>query len=756
MATQPHAHGGPGRDEIRSPAPEPRSLKELIAERDRLTAETGRYCGVRELSLREADPMRYERFYSRIHAAVLSARESARYVAASPGSREMGESLWALTTPEGDSLALSLGFLSHTASFPVAIRYMAAHDYEEKDGIDDGDVFAVSDGLTGGVPHPGDFYAFVPIVVDGEVVAWAVGLNHVMENGAPVAGSWATFAVDTFMDGLVVPPTKTGENLQQFAWWKAVWERRTRSATMNILDDKMRLAGCAMIHRVVHRLIDEFGLAYFKNAIREVIEESRLRVVDNIRSLTVPGTYTGCAFRYVRYQGLQNIWSHADKNTLIHVRQGQTTDELGRLRVDMDGSSRWGYHSYNGTPGGADCAVFLGMINSFSHNTKVTAGLSLSVDRHYPRGSIYNPDNPHTSTANIWAQSVSLNSVGFGSLTRSMFARGYLEESFTVDGNWGAIQGAGELADGTSYGYTNFEWLGGTGRGSFCYADGEPLVWAAWSQLANIGDAEDLEPTVPTLFYLGRKLLRGYCGYGKYRGGLGNSAVHWAVQPGRHVAISRPNGGLSATTSVALGTSGAYPAPACFMITARGTNLGEVIAAGGETPRDANELLAMVDSGKLTVDRMEIWKTDCPEIAMKHNDLFVDAAGAGGGWGDPLERDPALVLKDIEDGTAPYEFLSNMHGVVARGRDDGHWELDATGTESLRSELRRRRAEESVPVSEWWPQERRKVAASDFRSEVRAMYRDVTDSDYAGFGAEFRCFWQLPEDFRIEEEPPRV
>ena len=67
-----------------------------------------------ELSLRNLTRLN-ERFYSKIHASVLAARESARYVAASPGSREMGEVLWGLATPEGDTLAVSAGFLSHTA-----------------------------------------------------------------------------------------------------------------------------------------------------------------------------------------------------------------------------------------------------------------------------------------------------------------------------------------------------------------------------------------------------------------------------------------------------------------------------------------------------------------------------------------------------------------------------------------------------------------------------------------------------------------
>jgi len=642
-----------------------------------------------------------------------------------------------------------MGFLSHTAIFPVAIRYMADNDYDVNDGIEDGDVYAVSDGKTGGVPHPGDFYSFTSIVHDGEVLGWAVGINHLMENGAPVAGSWATFSVDTFMDGLVCPPMRTGRKLRQESWWKAIWERRTRASTMNILDDKMRLAGCAMINNAAHELLAEFGAAYYKRAIREVIEESRRMIVDNMRALMVPGTYNGCAFRLVKYEGLQNVWSHANKNTLIHVRASVEPNEKG-LMLDTEGSSRWGYHSYNATPGGADAAVFLGMINSFAHNTKVTAGIELAVQRHYALGSIYNPDYEFTSNANLWAQTVALNSIGFNAVSRATFARGYMEEAFTVDGNWGAFQGAGTTADGTSYGFTNFEWLGGTGRGAWCYKDGEPLVWAAWSQIATIGDAEEFEACVPPLFYLGRKLLPGYFGYGKYRGGPGNSAVHWCVEPGKHVALTRPNGGLSCTTSVGLGMSGAYPGPGSFMISARGTNLPELIAEG-ETPRDARELMAQVDSGQLKVESLEIWKTDCPELALHDHDLFVDAAGSSGGWGDPLDRNPALVIQDLNDGVAPdYAFVSNMHGVVATQNATGDWVLDAAATTAKRAALRKARLDDSLPAADWWQQERAKVLAKDVVPEVHEMYSQSLS--FAKFDGEFRRFWQVPADFSFSKE----
>ncbi len=723
-----------------------RSLRQMFEERDRLTRDSGHYYGIRELTLRDSDPLKFERFYSRLHTCVLAAREVARYVAASPGGREMGESLWALTTAEGDSLALSLGFFSHTAAFPVAVRYMANEGFDDNPGIRDGDIFCTDDGLTGGAPHPGDTYSYVPIAIDGKIIAWAVGLNHIMEAGAPVAGSWPGFCVDTFMDGFVFPPMKTGENLQQATWWESLWKRRTRAGSLNILDDKMRLAGCAMVHKAVHEIVEEFGLPYYQRAVREVIEESRRMVLDNIKALMIPGTYTGCAFRVAKYKGMQKIWSQADRDNLIHIRQSLSVDERGRIAADLEGSSRWGQHAFNGYPGGADCALYLAMTNTFSHNTKVTAGLNLTVTSHYPRGSIYNPDNDYASFANIWAQAMAMNSVSFNSINRALFSRGYLEEAFATDGDWDGVQGAGELADGTPYGFTNFEYVGGVASGAFCYRDGEPVTWAEWTQLCNIGNAEEFEYLIPTMFYLGRKTLPGFCGHGKFRGGLGQTSVHWIVEPGKHLGMSRGGAGTAMTTFTATGMSGAYPAPNCFHVTARGTNLQSIIDDGGHTPRDAMEVIEFANDGRLEVERLEIWKYDPPELQMQHDDLWANATGAAGGWGDPLERSPELVLKDLNDGSIAADFACALYGIVAVRDARGEWTLDAPATDARRAAIRRRRRD-ARPVAEWWQAERRRVRARDFIEPVTDMYRGC--ASFPKFDAEYRSFWQLPAEHLI-------
>ena len=721
------------------------TLKHKIYERQRLTEETGHYWGLKELKLKDADPMKFERFYSRLQSACVAAREVARFVAASPGGREMGEAVWALATAEGDSMALSEGFVAHSAAFPVAVKFMVDRGYEDNPGFEDGDVYVADDGFTCGAPHPGDTYTYVPVVVDGEVIAWACAINHIMEVGAPQAGSWAMFCVDTFMDGFVCPPTKTGENFKQYAWWDEMWKRRTRAGMMNILDDKMRLAGAAMISRSVHEIVEEFGVEYFKAASKEVIEESRRVVMDNIRNWVVPGTYEQSGFRVVKFKGLQNIWERADKDSLIHMHMKSSIDDKGRIAIDMEGSSRWGYHAFNAFPGGVGVAFMLGFSGPLGYNTKFTAGGNYAVTANLPEGSVYNPGTQLAAHSNAWAQMLQVTTMCFNSLTRGQFMRGYMEESFAVSAPWDSIQGDGVLEDGTPYGYTNFELLGACGHGAYAYRDGEPAVWFIASQLCNMGNSEEFEYLVPPLFHLGRKLQPGYCGHGKYRGGIGLTTVHWAAEPGQRLSASRAGSACSFMPEVALGMMGGYPSPGAAVTIAQGTNLAELLKKG-ESPTTFQELNDFAESGKLEVENLCVWKSDAIEHNLAQDDMWAQIAGTGGGWGDPLERDPQSVAQDATINQVPPSFSEGIYGVVVKENGD-EFVVDEAATEVMRTALRTERHDRSIPVKDWWRQSRKRVMKHDFPLPIQEMYQSSTS--FENYHRQYRDFWQLPEDFEV-------
>ena len=116
-------------------------LKQRLLEREKDILE-GKYPS---LELLEEDPIKFEVLYTKIAGLVQNSRESAKRISASPIVREMGECIFALFTPEGDSIAFSTGLLLHIASIGSSIKWMLKNDYEEKVGIEWGDHFFNND-----------------------------------------------------------------------------------------------------------------------------------------------------------------------------------------------------------------------------------------------------------------------------------------------------------------------------------------------------------------------------------------------------------------------------------------------------------------------------------------------------------------------------------------------------------------------------------------------------------------------------------
>ena len=123
-----------------------------------------------------------------------------------------------------------------------------------------------------------------------------------------------------------------------------------------------------------------------------------------------------------------------------------------------------------------------------------------------------------------------------------------------------------------------------------------------------------------------------------------------------------------------------------------------------------------------------------------------------GGYGDPLERDPVLVLDDIIQGHSSQIHGERVHGVRFKGSmDDETLEIDFLQTQKTRKRLRSERLQGAVPVMEWFESEKNKVIQGDFAPEVLKMYRAAMDLSEE-FAREFRAFWQLENGFAYPEK----
>jgi len=90
---------------------------------------------------------------------------------------------------------------------------------------------------------------------------------------------------------------------------------------------------------------------------------------------------------------------------------------------------------------------------------------------------------------------------------------------------------------------------------------------------------------------------------------------------------------------------------------------------------------------------------------IRKNDVFRHEIAGPGGWGDPLERDPALVLKDVRDELVSVESARDDYGVVI---DQARRLVDEAATRKLRATLRANRSgrlEKVVRVKTFRPPE---------------------------------------------------
>ena len=265
-----------------------RTLRQMLDESEKAYQETGHYGGLEELELATSDPLKLELFHSRLRAAVVSGREQARMVSASPIVREIGELAVAVYTPEGDCIIQSTGIIIHIKVMGEVIKWMIRHNYETEVEINEGDIFTSNDNMIAGL-HSADFYDIIPIFWEGELIGWVATVIMENEIGGIAPGGVPSLATERFVEGIKFSAEKTGANDQWFAFSEARIKYNCRHPDQLLLNRKAALAADIKVREDIKALIEEVGIDYYRKAMRELIEAERLAQLERVRRRTVPG-----------------------------------------------------------------------------------------------------------------------------------------------------------------------------------------------------------------------------------------------------------------------------------------------------------------------------------------------------------------------------------------------------------------------------------------------------------------------------------
>jgi N-methylhydantoinase B/acetone carboxylase alpha subunit len=714
------------------------TLREMLERSDELARTTGRYQGLERLALKERDPIRYEKLYSRLRGGVVMARETAARIAASPLVEEMGEVCFTLYTPEGDSIALSTGIIVHVHTMSAAIKYMIRSGYETNPGIAPGDIFANNDPAISNV-HCADVQMMVPIFYEGELLGWAAGVTHEVDVGAKTPGSNAVGPINRFEDGIDIPAMKVGTGDELSRDHVERCRRMTRTPLYWTLDEKTRLAGCHKIRDLVVELVASEGVDVYKAFVREVIEEGRRSFEHRVREQLVPGTYRVPVFLDYQFAGVRGLPEEAARDGALHAPLEARIGADGRLDVSLEGANSWGLHSFNCSPEAMQGAMWAVLAETLMSYDKVNDGAHFASSMRLPVGTWANPGTGMTSHSNSWYILVPTFAGLARALSRGYHARGYVEEVVAGWGDGNYLQGGSLDTVGDESVVSNME-ASCVGAGAGVIRDGLDFASSAWFPTGDMGDVEDWERMEP-LLYLGRRVKPNSCGFGRRRGGMGFESLRM-VWTDTYTLQFIGDGAMFSQA----GLFGGYPAAAGYRHSVHDTDLPERFAerrpypVGGADPDDS-DLVRDVD-GRQVLDHRA---TTLPEAFRRH-DLYLSIIRGGPGLGDPLEREIADVQRDLEEGNVLVRFAEAIYGVVVADAD-GQAVVDAEATEGRRQERRDERARKAEPAADWVARERQeRVLEGRIIEPLRDMYRSSMELS-PSWAAEYRRFWSLDDDF---------
>ncbi|MBV9282084.1 MAG: hydantoinase B/oxoprolinase family protein [Chloroflexi bacterium] len=490
-----------------------------------------------------------------------------------------------------------------------------------------------------GSSHEPDVGFCVPVFHRGELVGFSFTTAHHLDVGALTPGSCGIVnATDAFAEGLQFLALKVYERgVRNEALWRMLRDN-IRAPDLVVGDMEAQVAACRIGAERFVELIERYGMDLVLAASEARMNYSERMLRREIEGLP-DGTYRAVGF----IDGFQDHPDPAYKDLRIEVA---VTVQGSDLTVDLTGTSPQIDLPLNmPLEGTVDVAVYLTvrsiLLDSATHeHVPQNSGLTRPIRIVAPEGTLVNPRFPAPTIARFCPGNIVADT------TMRALAQAAPDRVSAGVGNLKVIAYSGPQ-DGNYWVYmdiTEGSYGGRPGR------DGMDAVDTLYANTRN-NPIEDIESHYP-LRVRRYELREDAAGAGKWRGGVGSI---------RDVSFSAP-GGLS------LEGDGNCFAPWGIFGGQDGTT-GAVIWNPGQP------------------DERPV-PSKFPYRGASPGDTIRTVSPCGGGYGDPLERDPARVLDDVLDGLVSAASARELYGVVLADGDGSGPAVDLEATEQLRARLR--------------------------------------------------------------------
>jgi N-methylhydantoinase B len=595
---------------------------------------------------------------------VLAAR-----ISGSPGVYESNDFNAALLTPEGEGLFTGVYVIRQASALDVLVQSVIERFRSD---MRDGDMFMTNDPWCGAL-HAMDYAVVAPVFWEDEIVAWTGVVMHETDVGGPRPGSWTVGARDSYQECPLMPPVKIVEQGRLRKDIESVYLRNTRTPDINALNLRAKIAAQVTTRERLREIVREYGKDTFIAVQHQIGDYVRDAVRKRISQLPDGTWYSSC------------LLDHDGVEDRIYRLKLALTKKGDRLTFDFRGTAKQAAGpvncAYSGLIGGVIQVLFplLCFDVPWSHGA-----LADCIEIISEEGTINNCTFPAaTSMATVNAAQLTGNLI-WEAMGRLYSCAEALREEVMGIGYGGVNMAvlAGKRPAGGRFVNMFTDSVGGGGARSF--RDGVDTCGNLIAPAYGIPNVERIESLYP-LLYVYRKERNETAGAGRWRGGVG---IEFMIMPhGTEDDIEAVFFSSGCAHMENKGASGGLPGSVQRHLVMRDVAIADRFAEG---------------SIPLTIEEAGYARLDVPQAKdatlLSPRDAWVCFCDGGGGYGDPLTREPAHVARDVLLDLCTRDEARRLYAVAIRA--DGSADLDETA--ELRARRRTWRLKAGVRLGDDW------------------------------------------------------
>ncbi len=519
-----------------------------------------------------------------------------------------------------------------------------------------GDMF-ITNSPHAGALHNQDIAIIAPIFFGEELVAWTGCATHHLDIGAMNPGR-AFLATDFFQEGIIIPPMKIMEGFAIKQEVMDLFMENVRVPHLQVLDLKGQIASNNVAREKILEMVKRYGVETIKGCYKEIIDFSEEKTLERIRLLP-PGRYE--ATDYISCDGVYRV------KCTLEVQEGNLT-------FDFAGTDPQAGIFINAALPCTVSNVHNIVVCLLTPDIPVNEGCLKPITVVAPEGSLLNCQPPAPCSGSSVVSGWTAMSLAVRTLSLALAGS---SEAWRVNASWPSghtgLMMSGRDKQGKIYYSSSLtgEIMGGGARAN---KDGLNFASPPGSTTTSRLNVEEVEARYPILTLYTRSLADSG-GAGKFRGGVGGESAFKIHNGNKAEAIFYWTGRGVAANGIFGGKPGSSP----LLATKFATDVLELLPKG------------LPDWQDIAGEEQILSGRPLP-FPLGESDVVLMSNPGGGGYGDPLDRDPLLVRKDVADGYVSPEKAATDYGVVL---DQRGGTIDEEATAALRAQHRQVKEQDS-------------------------------------------------------------